>query len=184
MTILRYILLGFSALATLAVLVFWTVSGRASDIALFILLAFLIANTFYVFASRPSLKTSDLLARVSTSLALASLELQHQAQEAQGREVETEKRRLAETEHHQYKLQVAKDMLQHLRAKLPQDRKDQANLPQITHQARSDTGALPLPPPAPPAPETVRPPNGRDAAEKPTQPAPPVSPAPAAALVG
>ena len=122
MTILRYILLGFSALATLAVLVFWTVSGRASDIALFILLAFLIANTFYVFASRPSLKTSDLLARVSTSLALASLELQHQAQEAQGREVETEKRRLAETEHHQYKLQVAKDMLQHLRAKLPQDR--------------------------------------------------------------
>ena len=48
-------------------------------------------STFSYLAQR---KTSDILARASTGLALASLELQHQAQEAQVREVEAEKRRL------------------------------------------------------------------------------------------
>ena len=153
MTVIRYVLLGFSAISTLALLSFWTVSGRAFDIVLFIVLAFLITNSVYMLISRPTIRTSDILARFSTGFALASLKLHHEAHEAQVREVEAEKRRLQEIEHNRYKLQVAKDMLQHLRLKLPLGHDEEVKLPQIVHQNRSVDRASPLPPSAPaPAP--------------------------------
>ena len=180
----RYVLMAFSALAALVLLVSWIIWGRGVDIMLFLALIFLIANTVYLFFSRPTIRTSDLLKRASTSFALASLELQHQAQEAQVREAEAEKRRLADAEHNRYKLQVAKDLLQHLRLKSPHDRSEEAKLRQITYHApREDTGAPP--PDAPPAPiasrtDPVRPTHGHAVSARPVQPAPSVSPAPTA----
>ena len=178
MTIFRHILLWFSALAALVILLFWTISGRGGDIVLFVFLAFLIANAFYIFISRPTVKTSDILARASTGLALASLELQYQSQEAQIREVEQEKRRLAEEEKNQFKLQVAKDILNSIQSKFPTYGQKTEARPQITNQVRQKTDALPLPPPIPVAVENVRLSNGHDAGEKPTQPVIQASPAP------
>lgn len=178
MTVIRYVLLGISAISSLALMSFWTVSGRPFDIVLFIVLAFLITNSVYMLISRPTLRTSDILARVSTGFALASLELHHQAQEAQAREVEAEKRRLQEIEHDRYKLQVAKDMLQHLRLKLPSGHEEEVKLPQIAHQNWSDDRASPLPPPAAAAADITRLANGQVAVTKPIRPVTQTSPAP------
>lgn len=181
MTIFRYILLAFSALAALAILLFLTISGQGGDIVLFIFLAFLIANAFYIFISRPTVKTSDILARASTGLALASLELQHQSQEAQIREVEAEKFRLAEEEDNRFKLQVAKDILNNLQSKFPAYKQKTDAMPQITNQVRQKTDALSLPPPIPVATENVRLSNGHGAGEQPTQPVIQANPAPSPA---
>ncbi|MCJ2084726.1 hypothetical protein MKK88_01790 [Methylobacterium sp. E-005] len=170
MIVFRYILLGFSALAALILMMVWIFSGRAFDLVLFIALAFLIANAVYIFSSRPVVRTSDILARASTGFALASLELQHHAQEAQIREVEAEKRRLAEAEYNRQKLHVAKEMLQHLRPKLLLERREAAERPQITHQTRSEPVAPPKPPSGPDTADNVRLSHGRDAVEKPVPP--------------
>jgi len=171
----RLVLLAVSGLSALGLLLFWTISGRAYDIVLFAALAFLLANAFYIYISRPTVRTSDILVRASSGLALASMELQYQAEAAQIREVEAETLRRAEAERNQQKLQVAKEMLQHLRLNGPADPKKDGNRPQITHQARSESVALPSPRPAP---DSIRSSNVRDAAEKPTQPTTQLNPAP------
>jgi hypothetical protein len=180
--------MAFSALAALILLVSWIIWGRGVDIMLFVALTFLVANTVYLFFSRPTIRTSDLLKSASTSFALASLELQHQAQEVQAREAEAEQRRLADAEHNRYKLQVAKDLLQHLRPKVSLDRSEEAKLRQITYHApREDTVTPPPAPPAPPAPsrpDPVRPTNGHAVGARPVPPTPSVSPAPTATPAG
>lgn len=132
----------------LGLLFFWTISGRVFDIALFGALVFLVANGFYVFISRPIVKTSDILARASNGLALASMELQYKSEEAQLREAEAERIRLKEAAYNQAKLQDAREMLQHLRLSRLQGRKDDNHVPQITRQVRPETAALPSPTPA------------------------------------
>ncbi|MFC6741779.1 hypothetical protein [Methylobacterium tardum] len=168
-------------MAALVILLFWTISGRGGDIVLFVFLAFLIANSFYILISRPTVKTSDILARASTGLALASLELQHQSQEAAIREVEAEERRLSEEENSQFKLQIAKDILDTMQSKLPVYRHKTEALPKITNQMRQKTHALPLLSTIPVAAENVRLSNGHDAGEKPTPPVIQASPAPSTA---
>ncbi|MCJ2020533.1 hypothetical protein MKK84_24420 [Methylobacterium sp. E-065] len=170
----RLILLAISGISALGLLLFWTISGRAYDVVLFAALAFLIANAFYIFISRPTVRTSDILVRASSGLALASMELQYQAEAAQVREAEAETLRLAEAERNQQKLQVAKEMLQHLRLNGPADPKKDGNRPQITHQGRSESVALPSPRPGP---DSVPSSHVRDAAEKPMHPATQLKPA-------
>lgn len=180
MAIFRYILFGTSALAALGLLFFWTISGRVFDIVLFAALAFLITNAFYVFISRPIVKTSDILARASDGLALASMELKYQSEEAQIREAEAERIRLKEAAYNQSKLQDAKEMLQHLRSKPSQGRKDEGNIAQITRQVRSEIAALPSPSPVR---EDLQGSNNRDPAPKAPSPAISVGPAPPSAVV-
>lgn len=170
MLIMRLVLLSISALTIAVLLVFWVISGRYSDLILLFILAFLVANTVYIYVSRPALRTSDILARASTGFAIAALELQHQTQEARTREVETEKRRLAGVDHNQYKLQVAKDMLEQLRLKLLLDRKGEATVPQIAFQARSEAGALQASSPTLSAEGGARLANGHGALTEPTRP--------------
>lgn len=178
MAITRYILMGTSAFMALFLLLFWTVSGKASDIALFIGLAFLLANTFYIFFTRPTLKTSDMIKKASTGLALASIELQYRAQEAQSREVEAEQQYLAEAEEYQYKLQVAREMLQHFGVKVPLTLRKEKNIRQISQQVETKDVALPKPLPAAEAAEKVVPAKGQDAAAKPVPPIGPMRLAP------
>ena len=174
----RFILLGISAISVIALLAFWTISGKAFDILLLAALSFLIANTCYIFISRPAIKTSDILTRVSGSLALASMELQYQAEEAQIREAEAEKIRLAEDEYNKQKLQAAKDLLQHLRINNPQNLKNGASLPQITHQAQPKSSTLPLPPPVPTTANDARHSNRGDSIGKVMPPAAQISQTP------
>jgi hypothetical protein len=98
------------------------------------------------------------------------MELQQQAQEAHIREAEAEKRRQEEAEHHRYKLQVARDMLQHLRPKLSLNKKEELNIPQLTHQAKPKTGAPPLSQPTSLPAGNVQQVNGREATRKAPQP--------------
>lgn len=182
-TMFRIILLGTSGTAVLALLAFWTISGRALDIIFFAALTFLVANIVYIFISRPTLKTSDVLTRVSGSLAVASMELQYQAEEAQMREAEAERLRVAEDEHNRQKLLVAKEMLQNLRLKRLQNSKEHGDLPRITHQPQLKSTTLPSSKSVSATADVARFSNNRDAAGKATPPASQVaSPAEASAL--
>lgn len=169
MSIIRYVLLAISALSATALLAFWTVSGRSIDIVLFITLSFLVLNIFYILISRPTVRTSEILARASTGFALASLELQQQAHDAQAREAEVEKWRQEEAEHNQYKLQVARDMLQLLRPKLSLNKKVEVSMPQLTHRAKPINDTSPQPPPTSLQRGNVQDANGREAEKRPVQ---------------
>ena len=147
---MRYILLIISALAVLVLLADWILLDKSLNVLLLVLLALMMLNTFYIFISRPVLKTSDLLLRVSGGLALASLELQHQADEVRLREVETENRRLEEAQYQRDKLQTAKDILKQMSARIPLDRRGTTSLPQITDQTRLIDPAHTLQPSVPP----------------------------------
>ncbi|MGH1573252.1 hypothetical protein ACRAWG_24530 [Methylobacterium sp. P31] len=115
MAILRYVLLGFSVLALALVMVFWTISGRASDLVLFLTVAFLVANIIYISLSSPNVKISSIFDRAASGLAFASLELQHHAKEAKIREAEAERIRAEEAEHRQHKLKAAEEFMTYLR---------------------------------------------------------------------
>jgi hypothetical protein len=111
MSVIRSILLACSALALVTIVGLWTVSGRAADVLLLTILAFLATNTVYIFFSRPALRTSTIFGRVATGLAIASLKLQHQAGEAQLREAEAERLKKKEAEFRRQKLQAAEEFL-------------------------------------------------------------------------
>lgn len=175
--------MGTSAFMALILLMFWTISGKMSDITLFLELSFLLTNTLYIFFTRPTIRTSDLIKKASTGLALASIELQYRAQEAQDREIEAEELYLAEAENYQYKMQVARDMLQHLGTKVPLALKKEPKVRQITQQAEMTDIALPKPLPAAAATEKVRSANGQDGAAKPMPPIGPTRLAPASATL-
>lgn len=179
MVITRYILMAVSAFMAIVMLFFWTVTGKATDLVLFIVLPFLLVNAFYIFFTRPTLRTSEIIKKASTGLALASIELQYRAQDAQDREVEAEQQYQAEAEHYQYKLEVARDMLQQLGVKVPQALKRVPNIPQIAHRSETRDVALPKPSPAAVTSDKIESTNGQVAAAKPNAPVGPMRLAPA-----
>ncbi|WP_146074067.1 hypothetical protein [Methylobacterium sp. 190mf] len=183
MKILRTVLLGFSALSAAVLIALWVVSGRSFDTILFAAIGFLLLNCFYISISRPTLKTSDILSQASSSLAVVSLELQNQAREARTREVEAEQRRLVVAEHNHYKLQVAKDVLQHLRPKLPLDRNGEAVPRKLTPQISSAHDAAVARLPAPQPVKDFQHLNGYRPVEKTTQPVAQVDPAPSTTII-
>ena len=115
MSMLRYILLGASVLSLAVVLVFWTVSGHAGDLGVFLVAAFLVANSIYIVFSSPTLRVSSVYDRAATGLAFASLELQHQAKEAKVREATAERVRADEAEHNTSKLRAAEEFISYVR---------------------------------------------------------------------
>lgn len=132
-----------SVLSAFLLLFFLAFSGHGNNFLILLALAFLIINIFYIFISRPTIKTSELLTRASAGLAIISFELQFRAQEAKNREVEAEKNRFAEQERSQYKLKIAKDMLHHISPRLQIDQKEQSKSPRITHQLQLENGSVP-----------------------------------------
>ncbi len=179
MVITRYILMAVSAFMAIVMLFFWTVTGKATDLVLFIVLPFLLVNAFYIFFTRPTLRTSDIIKKASTGLALASIELQYRAQDAQDREVEAEQQYQAEAENYQYKLEVARDMLKQLGMKVPLALKKETKIRQIAHQSETRDAALPKPSPAAVVSDVIGSANGQVAAAKPNPPIGPMRLTPA-----
>jgi hypothetical protein len=179
MVILRYVMIAISALYAFVLLMVWAFSSNSPGIGTIIPLGLVLANLFYVVMSRPSIRTSDFLVKTSQRFAHASMELQYLAQEAQSREVEAEKRRLAEMELHQYKMQAAREMLQHFRPKLSLEQLSEAKPQLITYlanTAKSAATALSPPPAMPGAVKTegkVPPTNGHPVTPKAIPPVPP-----------
>ena len=136
MAALRKLLMYCSAVAAAIIFATWLISSRKFDILPLGLIVVFTVNAFYLYFSRPTVNTSDILEHASSKLTLASLELRYLSQEAQIREAEAEKLRLARAEQEQYKLQVAKDMLEHLQLKITSRRSQAINLQQITHRPR------------------------------------------------
>ncbi|MCJ2014315.1 hypothetical protein [Methylobacterium sp. J-076] len=172
-----------SALASLFLIAFWTISGRAADLLLLIALIFFASNTFYLFFTRPTIMTSDIIQKVSAFFARASLELQYQAQEAHEREVISEKNRLNEAEYNQQKLQAARDFLEQVRAKIPSDRKISLDTRQITQQFRLKDPALPAPVSYPAAADSARLTISHDTVAASAQPTPSIVPSPSSAAL-
>lgn len=164
---MRYVLLIISTLAVLALSADLIFLDKSFNVLLLVLLTLMALNTFYIFISRPILKISDVLLRASDGLALASLELQHQADEVRLREIETENRRLEEAQYQRDKLQTAKDILKQMSVRVSLDRKETTSLPQIADQSRLSDPARTTQPSAPPvvaAPQRL---NGLDSGAKP-----------------
>ncbi len=136
MAALRKLLMYCSALAVGIIFAAWLLFNRSLDIMPFGLMVLFSANAFYMYFSRPTVQTSDILENASSKLTLASLELKYLSQEAQLREIESEKIRLANAEKEKYKLQVAKDMLEHLQLKMSSRRSSATDLRQIIHRPR------------------------------------------------
>jgi len=149
---LRYILLGCSALSLAVVLVFWTVSGHAGDLTVFLVMAFLVANSIYLLFSQPTLKASSVFDRAATGLAFASLELQHQAKEAKVREAEAERIRAQEAEQNTSKLRAAEEFISYVRQNPLMRGRQAVEIKQITLLSDPKSITLPaleLPRPAP-----------------------------------
>ncbi len=136
MAALRKLLMYFSALSAVAIFAAWVFLSRKFDILPLGVMTMLAVNAFYLYFSRPTVKTSDIFDHASSKLALASLELKYLSEEAQIREAEAEKLRLEEAKKEQYKLQVAKDILEHLQAKISSRASQKIVLPQIPHRPR------------------------------------------------
>ena len=115
MLLLRYVLIAVSGLLLLIMLVFWTVSGSLTDIVSLIVFLYLGSNLFYLIFSHPTFKASGFFQRAATGLAFASLELRHQANEAEIREIEAERLRNLDTGSKAYKLRAATEFLQYIR---------------------------------------------------------------------
>ncbi len=62
------------------------------------LIVLFLANSFYVYFSRPTVQTSDILEEASSKLSLASFELKYMSEQTRIRELEAEKLRLANLE--------------------------------------------------------------------------------------
>jgi hypothetical protein len=115
MFLLRYALIAISGILLLTMLFFWTVSGRLTDIVSLIVFLYLGSNIFYLIFSHPTFKASAFFQRAATSLAFASLELRHQAKEAEIREIEAERLRNLDSGSKAYKLRAATEFLQYIR---------------------------------------------------------------------
>lgn len=152
MSALRYILLGLSVLSLAVVLVFWTVSGHVADLGVFLVTTFLVANSIYLLFSSPTLHVSSVFDRAATGLAFASLELQHQAQEAKIREAEAERIRAEEAEQNKSKLRAAEEFISYVRQNPLMRGRQAVAVKQITLRNDSKSITLPaleLPRPAP-----------------------------------
>ena len=115
MLVLRYALMAMSGLLLLVMLSLWTVNGRLIDILSLIVFLYLGSNLFYLIFSHPTFKASGFFQRAATGLAFASLELRHQANEAEIREIEAERLRNLDNGSKAYKLRAATEFLQYIR---------------------------------------------------------------------
>lgn len=115
MLLLRYFLIAITAILLLTMLFFWTVSGRLTDIISLILFLYLGSNLFYLIFSDPTFKVSAFFQRAATGFAFASLELRHQAREAELREVEAERLKNSDSGSKAHKLRAATEFLQYIR---------------------------------------------------------------------
>ncbi|MCJ2109626.1 hypothetical protein MKK64_00055 [Methylobacterium sp. E-025] len=88
MNIIRISILIFSALLAGIFGFFGVLQGSSSDFTLLFMVFFFAANAFYVFYSRPTFVASEFFNRTATGLAIVTLELKHQAEEAKTREDE------------------------------------------------------------------------------------------------
>ncbi|WP_187193598.1 hypothetical protein [Methylobacterium sp. WL1] len=177
MSALRYILLGLSVLSLAVVLVFWTVSGHVADLGVFLVAAFLVANSVYILFSRPTLRASSVFDRAATGLAFASLELQHQAKEAKIREAEAERIRAQEAEQNKSKLRAAEEFISYVRQNPLMRGRQAVTVKQITLLGDPKSIALPTLELPRPVPSEL---NGRHRADpgatNVTPPAPPPAP--------
>lgn len=180
MVALRRLLMYLSALAALIIFIGWILFNRRFDIMPFGLIALFLSNAFYLYFSRPTVQTSDILDRASSRLSLVSLELRYLSQEAQIREAEAEKLRLAKIEKENYKLQVAKDLLQHLQSNISSRRGSAVELRQIASRQRIGTEVLAQFTVVPEGAKTERLTTGAPAAVKAPEPAAPTNLLPAA----
>lgn len=158
MAILRYILLGFSGLALVLVLLFWTISGRAGDLLVLLVTAYLVANLVYLVFSSPTMRVSALFDTAATGLAFASLELQHQAKEAKLREAEAARIQAEEAEQRRHKLRAAEEFMNYLRQNPLSRIRYPLDILQIARRGDTKSIALPAPDLARPAQAEV---NGR-----------------------
>ena len=115
MFFLRYSLIAVSGFLLIIMLVFWTISGQLTDIISLIIFSYLSSNLFYLVFSHPTFKSSGFFQRAATGLAFASLELRHQAKEAELREIEAERLRNLDSGSKAYKLRAATEFLQYIR---------------------------------------------------------------------
>lgn len=131
---LRRLLVWCSVLAAGLIFVGWITLNRTFDILPFGIITFLLMNALYIFFSSPKFQTSDILEQASSKLILASLELKYMSQESKSREAELEALRQVRVEEEKFKLQVARDMLEHLQRKLPTRKAPLPNAQQIAHR--------------------------------------------------
>ncbi|TXN36635.1 hypothetical protein FV227_27250 [Methylobacterium sp. WL119] len=108
-------MIAITAVLLLTMLLYWTVSGRLTDIVSLIIFLYLGSNLFYLIFSHPTFKTSAFFQRAATGLAFASLELRHQAKEAELRETEAERLRNLDAGSKDNKLRAANEFLQYIR---------------------------------------------------------------------
>jgi len=131
---LRKLLVWCSALAAGLIFVGWIIFNRTFDILPFGFITLFSMNAFYIYFSRPKVQTSDILEQASSKLTLASLELKYMSQDAKSREAELEALRQVRVEEEKFKLQVARDMLEHLQRKLPARKLPLPGAQQIAHR--------------------------------------------------
>lgn len=117
MSIFRIILLATSVLVLAILVALWIASGQIFNLFFIFSSMFFAANVIYILLSRPVFRSSNLFRLLAEGLAFASLELHHQAKEAQIREEEAKQRKLTEDELRTYKLQAAKEFLSFARSK-------------------------------------------------------------------
>ncbi len=130
----RRLLVWCSALAAGLIFVGWIIFNRTFDILPFGVITLLLINAFYIYFSTPKYQTSDILEQASSKLTLVSLELKYMSQESKIKEVELEAIRQVRVEEEKFKLQVARDMLEHLQRKLPTRKAPLPNAQQIAHR--------------------------------------------------
>ncbi|WP_449410286.1 hypothetical protein [Methylobacterium komagatae] len=131
---LRRLLVWCSALAAGLIFVGWIIFNRTFDILPFGVIALLYMNAFYIYFSTPKYQTSDILEQVSSKLTLVSLELKYMSQESKIKEAELEAIRQVRVDEEKFKLQVARDVLEHLQRKLPTRKAPLPNAQQIAHR--------------------------------------------------
>ena len=115
MCILRYALIATTVVLLLTMLAFWSINGNWTDIVSLIVFLYLGSNLFYLIFSDPTFKASAFFQHAATGLAFASLELRHQAKEAELREIEAERLRNLDSGSKAYKLHAATEFLHYIR---------------------------------------------------------------------
>lgn len=134
MAALRNLLMYCSALTAAIIFAGWIFFSRAFDIMPFGLIVLFSANAFYLYFSRPTVHASDILDKASAKLTLASLELKYLSKQARIREQAAEEMRIANVEREEYKLRVAKDILDHMQLKIASRRNSASDAQQIIHR--------------------------------------------------
>lgn len=112
MKIIRNLILVVSFSLTVFFVFFGVIRGSHLDFLLLLTIIFFSVNTFYAFYSKPTFVLSETFGRAATGLALATLEMKHQAEEAKSRELEAIRSKVSHEENNVYKLKAARDFME------------------------------------------------------------------------